>query len=134
MTCRVESLTSLLRTIGASLDSSEKGPAMVCNQTMSPWGSTLLLIVPQMDAYFARIKMIIDIPGLNSRLRFMLMVCINHILYYAELYIDQGHRISSISASTAGNPRTLTRVPRPFSKSVKRFVFPTTLFIYRSQR
>ncbi|KAJ5232371.1 hypothetical protein N7468_005327 [Penicillium chermesinum] len=50
----VESLTSLLRTIGASLDASEKGPAM-------------------MDAYFARIKMIIDLPELNSRMRFMLM-------------------------------------------------------------
>ncbi|KAJ5804876.1 hypothetical protein N7474_010763 [Penicillium riverlandense] len=50
----VESLTSLLRTIGASLDSSEKGPAM-------------------MDAYFARIVLMIDTPNLPSRLRFMLM-------------------------------------------------------------
>ncbi|QQK44721.1 Armadillo-type fold [Penicillium digitatum] len=50
----VESLTSLLRTIGASLDASEKGPAM-------------------MDAYFARIHLMIETPNLPSRLRFMLL-------------------------------------------------------------
>lgn len=50
----VESLTSLLRTIGASLDASERGHTF-------------------MDAYFARINMMMDIPGLPSRLRFMLM-------------------------------------------------------------
>ncbi|KAJ5227165.1 uncharacterized protein N7469_007171 [Penicillium citrinum] len=50
----VESLTSLLRTIGASLDVSEKGHAM-------------------MDAYFARITMMMETAGLPSRLRFMLM-------------------------------------------------------------
>ncbi|KAJ5281625.1 hypothetical protein N7478_006997 [Penicillium angulare] len=50
----VESLTSLLRTIGASLDASEKGPAM-------------------MDAYFARISLMVETPNLPSRLRFMLM-------------------------------------------------------------
>ena len=51
----VESLTSLLRTIGASLDASEKGPAM-------------------MDAYFARIHLMVETPNLPSRLRFMLLV------------------------------------------------------------
>lgn len=51
----VESLTSLLRTIGASLDASERGHTF-------------------MDAYFARINMMIEIPGLPSRLKFMLMV------------------------------------------------------------
>lgn len=51
----VESLTSLLRTIGASLDVSEKGHTM-------------------MDAYFARIRMMVETPGLPSRMRFMLMV------------------------------------------------------------
>lgn len=50
----VESLTSLLRTIGASLDVSEKGHVM-------------------MDAYFGRITMMIETPNLPSRLRFMLM-------------------------------------------------------------
>ncbi|KAJ5647121.1 hypothetical protein N7490_003493 [Penicillium lividum] len=50
----VESLTSLLRTIGSSLDASEKGPAM-------------------MDAYFARIGLMVETPNLPSRLRFMLM-------------------------------------------------------------
>ena len=51
----VESLTSLLRTIGASLDSSDKGHSM-------------------MDAYFGRIRMMIETAGLPSRLKFMLMV------------------------------------------------------------
>lgn len=51
----VESLCNLLRTIGASLDASEKGPAM-------------------MDAYFARISHMIEMPDLPSRLKFMLMV------------------------------------------------------------
>ncbi|RAL03533.1 putative eukaryotic translation initiation factor subunit eIF-4F [Aspergillus ibericus CBS 121593] len=50
----VESLTSLLRTIGASLDASERGHAM-------------------MDAYFQRINLMVQTPGLPSRLRFMLM-------------------------------------------------------------
>lgn len=80
MTSRVESLTSLLRTIGASLDSSDRGPAMVCNPSTHSRG-LLLLIISQMDAYFARIQMIIDIPGLNSRLRFMLMVCIQIVFF-----------------------------------------------------
>lgn len=53
----VESLTSLLRTIGASLDASEKGHTF-------------------MDAYFVRINMMMQTPDLPSRLRFMLMVCI----------------------------------------------------------
>lgn len=52
----VESLTSLLRTIGASLDASERGHAM-------------------MDAYFARINLMVETPNLPSRLRFMLLVC-----------------------------------------------------------
>ncbi|KAH8434167.1 putative eukaryotic translation initiation factor subunit eIF-4F [Aspergillus melleus] len=50
----VESLTSLLRTIGASLDTSEKGHAM-------------------MDAYFHRINLMVQTPNLPSRMRFMLM-------------------------------------------------------------
>ncbi|GAW21772.1 hypothetical protein ANO14919_112970 [Xylariales sp. No.14919] len=50
----VESLCKLLRTIGGNLDASEKGKAM-------------------MDAYFQRIQNMIDLPGLPSRLQFMLM-------------------------------------------------------------
>jgi translation initiation factor 4G len=50
----IESLTKLLRTIGANLDSTEKGK-------------------PMMDAYFKRIGTIIDLPDLPSRLKFMLM-------------------------------------------------------------
>ncbi|KAI9673437.1 MAG: hypothetical protein M1817_002899 [Caeruleum heppii] len=50
----VEGLTKLLRTIGANLDSTEKGPQL-------------------MDVYFKRIKTMVDTPDLPSRLRFMLM-------------------------------------------------------------
>ncbi len=51
----VESLTSLLKTIGQPLDHTEKGPKM-------------------MDAYFTKINEMVVIDGLPSRLRFMLMV------------------------------------------------------------
>ena len=51
----VESLTSLLKTIGQQLDASEKGHSM-------------------MDAYFVRINGMIAVKDLPSRLRFMLMV------------------------------------------------------------
>ncbi|KAI1110248.1 hypothetical protein F5Y14DRAFT_465784 [Nemania sp. NC0429] len=50
----VESLSKLLRTIGGNLDATEKGKAM-------------------MDVYFTRIQSMIDLPGLPSRLQFMLM-------------------------------------------------------------
>ena len=50
----VESLTSLLKTIGGQLDGSEKGHQM-------------------MDVYFGRIGQMVALPDLNSRLRFMLM-------------------------------------------------------------
>ncbi|CAG8979923.1 hypothetical protein HYALB_00013579 [Hymenoscyphus albidus] len=50
----IESLTKLLKTIGRSLDSTEKGK-------------------PMMDVYFTRIQSMIDTPELPSRLRFMLM-------------------------------------------------------------
>lgn len=50
----VESLTNLLKTIGQSLDSTEKGPRV-------------------MDVYFMKINEMIVLEGLPSRLRFMLM-------------------------------------------------------------
>lgn len=50
----IESLTKLLKTIGANLDGTEKGK-------------------PMMDVYFQRIQTMIDTPELPSRLRFMLM-------------------------------------------------------------
>ncbi|KPM46176.1 Eukaryotic translation initiation factor 4 gamma [Neonectria ditissima] len=50
----IESLSKLLRTIGANLDATEKGR-------------------PMMDAYFQRIQTMADLPDLPSRLRFMLM-------------------------------------------------------------
>jgi translation initiation factor 4G len=50
----VESLTKLLKTIGANLDSTEKGK-------------------PMMDVYFQRIQAMMDTPELPSRLKFMLM-------------------------------------------------------------
>lgn len=54
----VESLTSLLKTIGENLDSTERGPAL-------------------MDAYFKRIGIMVETPDLPSRLKFMLMVRID---------------------------------------------------------
>lgn len=54
----VESLTSLLKTIGENLDSTERGR-------------------PMMDAYFKRISAMIETPDLASRLKFMLMVSFN---------------------------------------------------------
>ena len=51
----VESLTSLLKTIGSNLDNEEKGH-------------------PAMDAYFERINIMINFENLPSRLKFMLMV------------------------------------------------------------
>lgn len=50
----VESLTKLLKTIGANLDSTEKGH-------------------PMMDVYFQRITAMMETPGLPSRLHFMLL-------------------------------------------------------------
>ncbi|KAB5570758.1 hypothetical protein GE09DRAFT_957201 [Coniochaeta sp. 2T2.1] len=50
----IESLTKLLATIGGNLDATDKGRGM-------------------MDAYFQRIQTIMDIEGLPSRLRFMLL-------------------------------------------------------------
>ncbi|KAJ6172030.1 hypothetical protein N7470_001097 [Penicillium chermesinum] len=82
----VESLTSLLRTIGASLDASEKGPAM-------------------MDAYFARIKMIIDLPELNSRMRFMLMDIVDLQAARAQQEADmERQRQNSNRGGAGGRP------------------------------
>ncbi|WEW59804.1 hypothetical protein PRK78_005284 [Emydomyces testavorans] len=50
----IESLTNLLRTIGATLDRTDKGHMM-------------------MNAYFERIEKMVQTPSLPSRLRFMLM-------------------------------------------------------------
>ncbi|TDZ41177.1 Eukaryotic translation initiation factor 4 gamma [Colletotrichum trifolii] len=50
----IESLSKLLRTIGANLDASEKGRHL-------------------MNAYFARIQHMVDMPELASRMKFMLM-------------------------------------------------------------
>lgn len=61
----VESLTSLLKTIGENLDSTERGPAM-------------------MDAYFKRIGDMIETPDLPSRLKFMLMVGNDHPACYSH--------------------------------------------------
>ncbi|EFX02624.1 eukaryotic translation initiation factor subunit [Grosmannia clavigera kw1407] len=50
----IESLSKLLRTVGGNLDRTEKGR-------------------PMMDAYFVRIKNMVDFPDLPSRLKYMLM-------------------------------------------------------------
>jgi len=50
----IESLSKLLKTIGYNLDSTDKGR-------------------PMMDVYFDRIKSVIELPDLASRMKFMLM-------------------------------------------------------------
>ncbi|KKA27142.1 hypothetical protein TD95_000406, partial [Thielaviopsis punctulata] len=55
----IESLSKLLTTIGGALETSAN----------SPLGRNTVL----MDAYFERIKSVIEMPTLNSRLKFMLM-------------------------------------------------------------
>lgn len=50
----IESLSKLLRTIGANLDANPKGKGV-------------------MDAYFDRIQGVVNMPDLPSRLKFMLM-------------------------------------------------------------
>ena len=69
----IESLTSLLRTIGANLDSEEK-------------------MRTTMDAYFERINRMINMEGLPSRLRFMLMVNPPVFLYMETANIAPGYR------------------------------------------
>ena len=51
----IESLVKLLRTVGATMDSTDTGPKLIAT-------------------YFDRIQVILDMPGLQSRLHFMLLV------------------------------------------------------------
>jgi translation initiation factor 4G len=102
----VESLCNLLRTIGASLDASEKGPAM-------------------MDAYFARINHMIDMPGLPSRLKFMLMVRLPLCALQSNFENATNlifFRTLPICVLNAGSLRTLTRAPRLSNRFARRFV------------
>ena len=80
----VESLTSLLRTIGQSLDSDEKA-----HQAM--------------DAYYVRIDMMVKIPELPSRLRFMLMVGFSAAASYTTI---NANRTSSIYERSIGRLKT----------------------------
>ncbi|KAH8158345.1 hypothetical protein CIB48_g9897 [Xylaria polymorpha] len=75
----VESLCKLLRTIGGNLDAAEKGK-------------------PMMDAYFTRIQSMIDLPGLPSRLQFMLMDVVDL------------RRVNWISKEANKGPKTLEEV------------------------
>lgn len=75
----VESLSKLLRTIGGNLDSTEKGRVM-------------------MEAYFSRIQQMIDMPDINSRLKFMLMDVVDL------------RRANWISKETNKGPKTLEEV------------------------
>ena len=90
----VESLTSLLKTIGQNLDSNERGSVM-------------------MDAYFTRISTMIGTEGLPSRLKFMLMVCVENfrILSYTDFL-----RISLIYDRNAGGLRTERSRAQPHLK------------------
>ncbi|KAI0476692.1 hypothetical protein F4859DRAFT_514025 [Xylaria cf. heliscus] len=75
----VESLCKLLRTIGGNLDAAEKGK-------------------PMMDAYFTRIQSMIDLPGLPSRLQFMLMDVVDL------------RRVNWVSKEANKGPKTLDEV------------------------
>lgn len=75
----VESLCKLLRTIGGNLDATEKSKSM-------------------MDAYFGRIQSMIDLPGLPSRLQFMLMDVMDL------------RRANWVSKETNKGPKTLEEV------------------------
>ena len=88
----VESLTSLLKTIGQNLDSSERGHQM-------------------MDAYFKRIDAMVNTDGLPSRLKFMLMVC-SH-LSSDTVRTANCNRISSISVESTGQAKA------PLSKGLQ---------------
>ncbi|TGJ85310.1 hypothetical protein E0Z10_g3436 [Xylaria hypoxylon] len=75
----VESLCKLLRTIGGNLDAAEKGK-------------------PMMDAYFQRIQSMVDLPGLPSRLQFMLMDVVDL------------RRVNWVSKEANKGPKTLDEV------------------------
>ncbi|KAI2467000.1 hypothetical protein F4781DRAFT_433861 [Annulohypoxylon bovei var. microspora] len=75
----IESLSKLLRTIGGNLDAADKGRIM-------------------MDAYFSRIQGMMDLPELNSRLKFMLLDVIDL------------RRANWVSKETNKGPKTLEEV------------------------
>lgn len=75
----VESLCKLLRTIGGTLENTDKGK-------------------PFMDVYFTRIQSMIDVPGLPSRLQFMLMD------------VKDLRRANWVSKETNKGPKTLEEV------------------------
>ena len=88
----MESLTSLLKTIGENLDSTDRGR-------------------PMMDAYFKRIGAMIETPDLPSRLKFMLMVGIYRPQVCSLLTLI---RILSIYERSVGTPKAepLKGLPR----------------------
>lgn len=90
----VESLTSLLKTIGQNLDGNERGTSL-------------------MDAYFQRIQGMMNTEGLPSRLRFMLLVSNADFpaMNYAEL-----SRISSICVQNIGVAKMELSKVRPHWK------------------
>ena len=81
----VESLTSLLKTIGSNLDSTEKGHQL-------------------MGIYFARINAMIDTPDLPSRLKFMLMVSIL-VPRLKKIYLMLRRTLSICEGKTGSRPR-----------------------------
>ena len=68
----VESLTSLLKTIGQNLDSTQRGAEL-------------------MNVYFKRIELMIETPDLPSRLSFMLMVSFQGLVIVIRLLRFLGH-------------------------------------------
>ena len=69
----IESLVKLLRTVGATMDSTEAGPKMTA-------------------MYFNRIETIMDMDGLPSRMRFMLLVCHSGFATTARFRYDADYK------------------------------------------
>ena len=94
----IESLVKLIRTVGGKMEASPNGHALI-------------------DPYFDRIKSVIELKGLPSRLYYMLLV--SSVTWNdADTYkLTSNHRTLSISDDQAGSPRTMPRARRRSRKS-----------------
>jgi translation initiation factor 4G len=96
----IESLTKLIRTIGATMEASDKGEQM-------------------MGMYFDRIISIVSITGLPSRLRFMLMVRCS-VCSLSSRAMLTFHRMLLICEQPSGIRKMMRRVPRLSPRSARR--------------
>ena len=105
----VESLTSLLKTIGENLDGNERGHGL-------------------MDVYFKRIGQMIETPGLPSRLSFMLMVSFS--IPCPLVGVSNNPRTLSICGKRIGGQRLVpSRVLLHSTKSELRYEIRISWFV-----